>query len=399
MPRIDAISKRGSGGTGGGCATVLIGGFLGLFVLVGLGTGYFLSIRPLYLAFGARSWTPRSCEVISSRVVHGDETSRPEIVYRYYVGDRAYTADRYDFLPGSRSDSTVPDVVARHPPGAQFECYVDPDDPTRAVINRTPTWWYGFGLVFLVAFAGIPGGIGILMLRAGRRAAVGAPSPAAPAGPAADPRFASAFAQPGAGALVLAPTASPVAKLITIAIVCLFWNGIVGAFTFFEVHALLKGEGVAWFLTLFLVPFQLIGLALLWAVWHQLLALANPRPIVTLGSSAVTLGASIPFTWELKGAAHRVTTLKITLRGREEARYRQGTDTKTDTHVFHEETLVEASHATAIARGSGTLRVPPGSMHTFTAEHNKVIWTLQVDGAIPRWPDIDETFEVTVRPV
>ena len=90
--------------------------------------------------------------------------------------------------------------------------------------------------------------------------------------------------------------------------------------------------------------------------------------------------------------------LKIILRGREEAKYRQGTDTKTDTHDFCTETLVEATEAMTIARGTGTIRVPAGTVPTFMAPHNKIIWTLQVSGSIPRWPDIDETFDVTVRP-
>ena len=38
-------------------------------------------------------------------------------------------------------------------------------------------------------------------------------------------------------------------------------------------------------------------------------------------------------------------------------------------------------------------------MHTFNADNNKVIWTLHVTGAIARWPDIDESFDITVRPV
>jgi hypothetical protein len=196
---------------------------------------------------------------------------------------------------------------------------------------------------------------------------------------------------------VLTPTVSPLSKLVTVSIICLVWNGLVGVFTYIEIRSFMDGDG-EWFLALFLLLFQAIGVGLLWAVPYQLLALSNPRPIVTLSHGSITLGAAIPFTWELTGAAHRVTGLRIALRGREEAKYRQGTDTKTDTHVFFTDMLVHASHATSLARGSGTIHVPAGSMHTFTADHNKVIWTLQVTGTIPRWPDIDETFDLTVRP-
>jgi hypothetical protein len=416
MPRIESISK-GTSRQRGGCATVFLVGFLGLFVAVGCGIGYFLSFAPLYRVWQASSWTPTACEVISSRVLRGDDTARAEIVYRYEVGGRQYTADRYNFIPGSTSDKSVPEAVASHSPGTKFECYVDPGDPTRAVINRTPTLWYFFGLLFFVMFAGIPGGIGAAVLYGRKRdrvatqaALAGAQALSAGAGNGGTSaigdggRFTTAFAASATGAigdtgpLVLTPSASPLGKLIGVTFICLFWNGIVGVFTWFEVGMFMRGEGAGWALGAFLLIFQVIGVALLVMVPYQMLALANPRPIITVSRAAVPIGGSVSFAWELSGAAHRVSALKVILKGREEARYRRGTDTHTDTHVFHEETIVDATHGMSIARGNGTIRIPANSMHTFTADNNKIVWTLQVTGDIPRWPNIDETFDIVVRP-
>jgi hypothetical protein len=400
MPRIgDAISTRTSTSAGGGCAVVFLYGFLGLFVLAGVAAGVFLSIWPLYQAFRARAWTPTPCEVISSRVVHSDESARPEIVYRYVVDDRVYTADRYDFLPGSNSDAERYGAVATHAPGTRFECYVDPDDPKRAVINRTPTAWYFFGLAFMAMFAGIPGGILWLIARPPRiESAMAGSRPMSKAAALLGhdglvPRF-----DAPSGPLVLTPAVTPMGKLVGAIVVCLFWNGIVAVPTYYEVRAILDGHGAAWAIGLFLLLFQGVGLFLVGVVVQQLLALANPRPILTLSRGTLPLGTAVPFTWQLTGAAHRVTQLTITLRGREEAKYRQGTDTKTDTHDFHTQTLVDTSQAMTIARGSGVIAIPAGSMHSFAAAHNKVIWTLQIAGSIPRWPDLDESFDITVLP-
>jgi hypothetical protein len=187
-------------------------------------------------------------------------------------------------------------------------------------------------------------------------------------------------------------------KLAVVALVCLFVNGILGVFTYVEYQAFLRGDSQLGWVALFLLPFQVFGLVLIGAVPYQILALVNPRPAITLGQGWVPLGGSVAFRWELSGAAHRVSRLKLILRGREEARYQRGTDTSTDTHVFFEETLVDASQALAIERGSSAVRIPADTMHTFTADNNKVIWTLEVSGEIRRWPDIDESFEITVRP-
>ena len=197
---------------------------------------------------------------------------------------------------------------------------------------------------------------------------------------------------------MLKPSTSPLGKLIAVTVICLFWNGLVGVFTYFEIRSFIDGRIGR--LVHGAVPAAVPGRrpGLLAAVPYQLLAMANPRPIVSLSRGTVPLGGSVPFTWELSGAAHRVIGPADRAVRAEEAKYRQGTDTKTDTHTFFTETLVDATHAMGIARGSGTIRVPAGSMHSFSADHNKVIWTLQVTGTIARWPDIDETFDLTVRP-
>jgi hypothetical protein len=100
----------------------------------------------------------------------------------------------------------------------------------------------------------------------------------------------------------------------------------------------------------------------------------------------------------LLGKASRVSRLTLTLKGREEARYRRGTDTHTDRHEFHSEVLAEATDPVNIERGSGTIRIPAATMHSFSANNNKIIWTITVKGEIGRWPDVDESFDVTVSP-
>ena len=371
--------------------------FLGVFLAAGSAIGYFLSFRPLYLAYQARAWTAADCEVISSRVASSGKTARPDILYRYYVADRAYTSDRYHFLPGSSSDSGVSDTVARYRPGTQFQCFVDPADPTQAVINRDITNWYYFGLIFFGAFAGIPLLIGTFALRQFASAR------------AAQQRADLSFGMPAAaattmgtvgdfGPAVLQPTMSPIGKLVTATIVCFFWNGLVGVFTYFEIQQFSSGGGGSWFLAIFLLIFQIIGVALLLAVPYQLLALANPRPRLTLSRGTLPIGGTVPFEWQLIGTASRVSRLTMTLKGREEARYRRGTDTRTDRHEFHSEVIAEATDATSIEHGSGTIRIPARTMHSFTANNNKIVWTITVKGEIVHWPDVDETFDVTVSP-
>jgi len=376
---------------------VFVVAFLSIFVIAGIAIGYFLSFRPLYLAYQARSWTPADCEVISSRLVRNDDTSRPDIRYRYQIADRSYTSDRYNFIPGSTNDSSTADTVERYAAGRRFECYVDPADPTQAVINRDITYWYLFGLIFFGGFAGIPLIVGWFIVRSTSKTPAAQQPADLPAG-MRELNDRSIGAVPDLGPVVLQPTVSPVGKLITATIVCLVWNGLVGIFTYFEVQQFMTGGSGTWFMALFLALFQIIGVGLILSVPYQMLALANPRPTITLSRGTLPVGGSVPFEWQLTGAASRVTKLTLTLQGREEARYRRGTDTHTDKHVFYTLVLAEASDPMSIERGSGTIRIPAGTMHSFASNNNKIIWTLTVKGDINRWPDVDETFDVTVSP-
>ena len=131
---------------------------------------------------------------------------------------------------------------------------------------------------------------------------------------------------------------------------------------------------------------------------HQILAATNPRPRLELASGRPRLGEVERLDWSFRGSVARLQSFRIVLEGREEATYRRGTSTATDRHVFHSEVLFEARHAMAIARGSLAFQIPAGSMHSWSATHNKVAWALKLEGEIPRWPDLAEEFPLEVLP-
>ena len=37
-------------------------------------------------------------------------------------------------------------------------------------------------------------------------------------------------------------------------------------------------------------------------------------------------------------------------------------------------------------------------MHSFEAENNKILWNLAIHGDIEKWPDVRESFPITVVP-
>jgi hypothetical protein len=359
--------------------------FFGIFFFAGLGFGLPFFVLPLWHMAEARNWPRVPGRILSSEVQSHSGRKGPtysvEVAYRYTVAGRSYTAGRYQFMSGSSSGyERKAAIVARLRPGTAVFCYVNPADPTDAVIERgfTPELW--IGLVPLVFMAIGAGGM-VAMARQPRAATAGIPAATA--------------ISPGAAA-DLKPGQSRVGRFAGLLLVALFWNGIVAVFV---VQSVLhwRGGGFDWFQAVFLLPFVAIGLVLLGVVAGQFLALFNPRVRVT-SPDAVPLGGAVEVAWTVKGRVERLRRLRISLEGREEATYRSGKDTHTERSVFSTTGLFDTGESAAMRAGSVRLAVPAGTMHSFRSAHNRIVWTLRVRGEIAHWPDIDDEFPLTVLP-
>jgi hypothetical protein len=411
-----SISQRAKAQASPGCMAA----FFGVFLVAGLGFLMFF-LWPAVKVVRAQSWEGTKCEVERSWVEsHSGEdgaTYSIEVRYRYEVDGVEYAGDRYEFMGGSSSGhDSKQKIVDRLSSGSVTTCYYDPDDPASSVLHRGFSWVYLFGLLPLV-FVGVGAGGIYWALGPGRRklAATQAGSSSVSAGPASvgppsgDSRFAAAgsfreideWSTPvvESGPIELEESLGPVGKLVGLVFISLFWNGIVSVFVWQAWQAWRsEGEFEAGCLSLFLVPFVLIGLAMLVGIPYQVLALANPRPKLTLSSAAVPLGGSAQLQWRFSGSAGRLRKLRIYLEGSEHARYRRGTSTHTDTEVFTTIEVVDRREGMPLATGSATIEIPEDTMHSFEGGNNKIVWTLKLLGDIPFWPDVITEFSFVVRP-
>jgi hypothetical protein len=148
----------------------------------------------------------------------------------------------------------------------------------------------------------------------------------------------------------------------------------------------------------FLIPFLLVGVALIGAVGYQFLALFNPSAILTVPSMAFHLGSRLRLSWELHGATGRLRDLAISLEGREEATYRRGTSTHTDRETFAVLELFRTEQPDAMLMGASEFLVPADTAPSFEATYNKIKWSLRVRASVPFWPYVDDQFEVVLVP-
>ena len=94
--------------------------------------------------------------------------------------------------------------------------------------------------------------------------------------------------------------------------------------------------------------------------------------------------------------------LTLSLVCEEEATYRQGTDTRTESQQVVAQELFRLENF-EIPPGvpfdhEFAFRVPPSAMHSFKSSHNRVHWTLLVESEMNGWPDFKRAFPVIVYP-
>jgi hypothetical protein len=352
-----------------------------VLILVGGGVTFGFLLEPARRAASAPGWRETPCRILFSRVGRhiGDEgdTFSVDVLYEYTFNGQTRRSSRYELITASSSGyQDKKEAVERYAPGSRAVCYVNPARPEEAALNRDFPWLLLLGLIPLGMFCA--GCAGMVSLARGKRAAE------------AVPRFQAA-------SLRLTPSVTRPGKALGCGLMALFWNGLTGVFVVFLVKEWMAGDS-PWFPTIFLIPFVLVGIGLIWGTVYYTLALFAPAVELVLTPGQIALGGSAQLEWTLGGGLGKVRNLSITLIGREEATYRRGTSTSTDKEIFHRAEILSAADPYSIARGARTVTVPAGTMHSFSAPNNKVVWLLRVQGEVASGPDIDEEYPVEVRP-
>ena len=373
----------------GRCALYL---FATVFLFVGSGLFIFLSAIPLWHWRAAQGWEEVPCAIQRSDVQsHSSDdgtTYSVDIEYTYAWNGQTYQGNQYNFISGSSSGrGRKSAIVAQFPAGSERVCFVNPSDPHAAVLNRDFSIGYligSFGLIFVTIALSI-------FLFSGRKRANQSISKRGQA----IPRVPMATYSPGT--VTLKGGRNSLTGFLFMLVFALFWNGIVGG-AFWN---LLSGSRSSFDLVplLILIPFALIGLAMIGGAVYFFLSTFNPRPDITLSPGYLPLGGTSVLGWTFRGNTARIRRLTITLHGEEKATYRRGTSSTTDTSIFEQTVLFETETPGEIMHGELQFTVPEFSAPSFEAPNNKIVWQVKVHGDIRRWPDVREDFPLTVAPL
>lgn len=352
---------------------------------------WMMGLSPLLKSINSKDWIETSCIIDSSEVEshRSDDgtTYSVEISFHYTAKGQQYQSDTYNFSSASSSGrSGKAEVVARYPVGSEQTCWINPEDFSEAVISRDIPGIVYFAIPFSSIFMliGLAVGLGSTGLLPKKW------------GISFNSRH-KRVATEASGTEKLKSKSSGIGKVIGITFVACFWNGIVSVFLVQLIKSYNSGHP-DWFLTVFLIPFVLIGIGLILGIFHSLLALANPKLELTLSESSPALGDTVQLEWSATKPLTKVRNLKISLQGEEAATYRRGTNSTTDKSTFCHDIVLELDQPATQQRGTLELTIPVDSMHSFDSANNKITWQLSVHGEIPRFPDIKNIYPITVRP-
>lgn len=413
--------KRGNRRSGSSLGKAWLATFFAVFLLGGcgfLGLLIYLLVLPEWRV--NHRFVEGRCEVLQKRIgesrAQGSATYRPEFLLRYEVDGETYETWSYDAtkayssgLPAKQS------ILQRYEVGKQYACWYDPRDPETVVLVRGYTWVAWMMLLLPLTFIAV-GGSGVIYhllswsTSAERRLALARKvtqlelfegSPGGRELPGV-PSEVDLTNSPGTRLAYRLPMAvSPGWALVAMVAACLFWNGMVTLFLVIAIDSHLRAEP-EWFLTLFILPFVLIGCGLIYFTIQQLLLTTGVGPTLVEISDHPLYPAREYEVFVSQSGRLTMHGLKVLLVCQERATYQQGTNSRTETSPVFEQEVYSHEHfeiqQDEPLEATARLRVPADAMHSFRSAHNEVQWKLIVKGHVAGWPGYEREFPLLVYP-
>jgi Protein of unknown function (DUF3592) len=375
-----------------------------IFFLAGSVFFYFFTLHPLIKAITAASWPEAQATITKSEVaVDSDSegtTYQPNIEFEFVIDEQVLRSQTWSTgFAGSNSHSRAQAVVQRFPVGSQHPCYFDPNNPAEAVLDRSYQLSNLMGS-FALIFVAVGGAMVWYFFRLRHQQQRIRPLSPTSLGAAAstrteDARVSSSTPAPWhslGGPKKLRPAHGRLAMFLGTLLMACFWNGIswVGFY-----HAWQDGQKLV---IAFLSLFVFIGIALIGACLYKFLQLFNPVVVVAVSNGAPQPGETLDLAWESSGLLRIIKELRLSIIGEEVVTYIRGTSTTTERKVFRRLPLATVLIESEMRFGSISIDLPRDMIHSFEADNNKIVWSVEVHGDIPWWPDVHESMPFAIRP-
>ena len=326
---------------------------------------YSLFFQPFSKSLESQNWIETPCLILKSHLITNSDsegdTYRPAISYSYEYEGKKYESNLVDFSGSGSSNDRVGEneSVEAYPQGTTRKCYVNPENPSEAVLIRD--WGRGLFKWVALPFGGVFAftGLGIMiyglspwLFKKKKRV----------------------------GSTTLTPSGQRLYKLGGILFINMFWNGIVSVFLIIWVSGLIRGKDngfmFTWGLGLFLTPFVLIGAGMFWQLLKEIRKFFAPKVTIDLKEGTNwSCGSTVNISWNIPYSSN-FDLLVLDFICRESATYSRGTDSVTDEEIVAVIPITKSK--TLNFTGTCKFEVPNHLMPSFSSRNNVIQWAIRV---------------------
>lgn len=369
------------------------------FFLLFFSIPFFLTvIRPLPNLISSLNWKETPCTVISCEPnTAGAGINGVNIQYRYEHAGLNYESTRYSFLSGSKNYEEVAELTKRLKPGTVAICYVNPNDPTQAVIENRWELISSHLSLLTLSLVYLTAALVFFVLLFDWLRQRKSPTELAKETPISTVE--SIPVEVGGFSPVIKKTSNKKAFLFLVVFtICLCGMFGVGIW-----QALIKpGKTPLIPLIIFGAIFGLLSLGL---TIHAGLKLLNPQIQLSTNPTQLSIGEKFSLKWGLSGRADKIQKFQIKLQGQELISYtvsnssigsKSRRHTVTKTNSFFEASMIETEKKREMEFGTTEFTIPDNLVPSLEAGSSQIRWSILVHGEIPGFPDIEEEFPLHV---
>lgn len=365
---------------------------------------------------------PTTCRVVETRLQEklddeGRTVFRPDVRVRYEVEGESYDRWTYDatrIFTSNREQNLA--ILAGFKPEAEISCWYDPIDPEQVVLIRGYSWYAWLFLILPVPFIAIGGGglvyawlnwgkseeqRSVLAQRVARQPLDRESTAMRQQFPYV-PGYVDLMNSTGTQLAYRLPNEPVGWSVLGLSMASVIWLGVTSIFVTMAVGGFRRGEP-DWFLTLFATVSLGGGVALIVATVRRFMVTTGIGPtLVEIDRHPLHPGESCALYLNQSGRL-RANQLRVLLVCEEEAHFQQGTNLRIENLRVHETVILTRDQCEITAdkplEYRTTITIPPGAMHSFEGEHNKVNWRLIVEGDVAHWPNFRRTYSLIVQPI
>ena len=332
-------------------------------------------------------WVKVPATVIWNRVVSDSDNSYPEAFYRYKHNGITYRMnDKIGSELNSNNHRTIKLKAEEYPKGRKIECLVNLKEPWRSKLKQggKGSWVVIlFSLPFmLVGLCGLAALVFSIVYKK-KIDLLG------------DKLDGSNSTFTLSKEKILHPKTSRILSIVGSMFIMLFWNGIVSVFLLEVITGHINGNPDMG-LTLFIIPFVIIGFRFILKCIRSISALFAPTPIITVTPGYFIMGESTSITWQIPSGGLRMKDFDIKLIGSEEAEGDKS-DSDREESPFYRKSILQKQTLQNSDKGHIKVTLPMEGIHpTWRSNNNAIRWKMIISVKIAFAPDSKEEYEVEV---